>query len=109
MPVSGDDRLLAQRAVAAGLAVQALSDWRMRHTGEGGITDEFYQYSLAGNGWRAGPAAEGGDLRRRHTRWYVKNPCGQRRAGVDAYLLSSLLSVKQAGFRTLIARRQQTL
>ncbi len=35
MPVNGDDRLLAQRAVAAGLAVQALSDWRMRHTGEG--------------------------------------------------------------------------
>ncbi len=35
MPVNGDDRLLAQRAVADGLAVQALSDWRMRHTGEG--------------------------------------------------------------------------
>lgn len=42
-------------------------------------------------------------------RWCVKNPCGQRRAGADAYLLSSLLSVKLAGFRTLIARRQQTL
>jgi hypothetical protein len=70
-----------------------------------GITDEFYQYSLAGNGWRAGPAAEeaiGGG-------WRIKNPCGQRRAGADAYLLSSLLSVKLAGFRTLIARRQQTL
>ena len=41
MPVSGDDRLLAQRAVAAGLAVQALSDWRMRHTGEGGLLMSF--------------------------------------------------------------------
>ena len=41
MPVSGDDRLLAQRAVAAGLAVQALSDWRMRHAGEGGLLMSF--------------------------------------------------------------------
>lgn len=41
MPVNGDDRLLAQRAVAAGLAVQALSDWRMRHTGEGGLLMSF--------------------------------------------------------------------
>lgn len=49
MSVSGDDRLLARRAVVAGLAVQALSDWRIRHAGEG-ITDEFYQYTFAGDG-----------------------------------------------------------
>ncbi len=50
MSVSGDDRLLARRAVVAGLAVQALSDWRIRHAGEGGIIDEFYQYTFAGDG-----------------------------------------------------------
>ncbi|PKD45610.1 hypothetical protein CWS18_27430, partial [Klebsiella pneumoniae] len=38
-----------------------------------------------------------------------KNPCGQRRAGADAYLLSSLPSVKLAGYRAPIARRQPTL
>lgn len=41
MPISGDDRLLARRATAAGLAVQALSDWRIRQLAKG-ITDEFY-------------------------------------------------------------------
>lgn len=49
MSVSGDDRLLVRRAVVAGLAVQALSDWRIRHAGEG-IIDEFYQYTFAGDG-----------------------------------------------------------
>ncbi|MEX7843628.1 PLP-dependent aminotransferase family protein [Klebsiella pneumoniae] len=39
--VSGDDRLLARRAVVAGLAVQALSDWRIRHAGEGGLLMSF--------------------------------------------------------------------
>ena len=38
-----------------------------------------------------------------------KNPCGKRRAGADAYLLSSLPSVKLAGYRAPIARRQPTL
>lgn len=41
MPVSGDDCLLARRATAAGLAVQALSDWRIRHVGEGGLLMSF--------------------------------------------------------------------
>ena len=41
MPVSGDDRLLARRAIAAGLAVQALSDWRIRQAGEGGLLMSF--------------------------------------------------------------------
>ena len=41
MSVSGDDRLLARRAVVAGLAVQALSDWRIRHAGEGGLLMSF--------------------------------------------------------------------
>ena len=41
MSVSGDDRLLARRAVVAGLAVQALSDWRIRHAGEGGLLKSF--------------------------------------------------------------------
>ncbi|MFO5573857.1 aminotransferase class I/II-fold pyridoxal phosphate-dependent enzyme, partial [Klebsiella pneumoniae] len=41
MSVSGDDRLLVRRAVVAGLAVQALSDWRIRHAGEGGLLMSF--------------------------------------------------------------------
>ncbi|MCS5990502.1 hypothetical protein LNP02_10960 [Klebsiella variicola subsp. variicola] len=41
MPVSGNDRLLARQAVEAGLAVQALSDWRLRHAGEGGLLMSF--------------------------------------------------------------------
>lgn len=41
MSVSGDDRLLARRAVVAGLAVQALSDWRIRHAGVGGLLMSF--------------------------------------------------------------------
>ena len=42
-------RSAARAAVVAGLAVQALSDWRIRHAGEG-IIDEFYQYTFAGDG-----------------------------------------------------------
>lgn len=41
MRVKGDDRALAARARAAGLAVQALSDWRMTSKGEGGILMSF--------------------------------------------------------------------
>lgn len=37
MRVSGDDRALVAKARKAGLAVQALSDWRMVSQGEGGI------------------------------------------------------------------------
>ncbi|OAT16549.1 GntR family transcriptional regulator/aspartate aminotransferase [Buttiauxella noackiae ATCC 51607] len=37
MRVSGDDRALVAKARNAGLAVQALSDWRMVSQGEGGI------------------------------------------------------------------------
>lgn len=37
VPVSGDDRALAERAQSAGLAVQALSDWRLNGVGEGGL------------------------------------------------------------------------
>lgn len=41
MRVKGNDRELAARALAAGLAVQALSDWRLLPTGEGGILMSF--------------------------------------------------------------------
>lgn len=41
MRVKGDDRERVTRARAAGLAVQALSDWRMESKGEGGILMTF--------------------------------------------------------------------
>ncbi len=41
MRVKGDDRALVARARAAGLAVQALSDWRTISKGEGGILMSF--------------------------------------------------------------------
>ncbi len=41
MRVKGDDRALVARARASGLAVQALSDWRMASKGEGGILMSF--------------------------------------------------------------------
>ena len=41
MRVSGDDRALVAKAREAGLAVQALSDWRMVSKGEGGILMSF--------------------------------------------------------------------
>lgn len=41
VPVTGDDRVLAKKAAAAGLAVQALSDWRMEHKGECGLLMSF--------------------------------------------------------------------
>lgn len=41
MRVNGDDRVLVEKARKAGLAVQALSDWRMVSRGEGGILMSF--------------------------------------------------------------------
>ena len=41
LPVEGDDRVLAQRARDAGLAVQALSDWRIVQEGAGGLLMGF--------------------------------------------------------------------
>lgn len=41
MRVNGDDRALVEKARKAGLAVQALSDWRMVSQGEGGILMSF--------------------------------------------------------------------
>jgi GntR family transcriptional regulator/MocR family aminotransferase len=41
MRVSGDDRAWVAKARQAGLAVQALSDWRMVSKGEGGILMSF--------------------------------------------------------------------
>ncbi len=41
LPVEGDDRALAQRAQDAGLAVQALSDWRIMQEGAGGLLVGF--------------------------------------------------------------------
>ncbi|MFK3706230.1 GntR family transcriptional regulator/MocR family aminotransferase [Raoultella sp. BIGb0138] len=43
--VEGDDRTLARRARQAGLAVQALSDWRMHSHGEGGLLVSFTNVS----------------------------------------------------------------
>ena len=37
----GDDIALARKASAAGLAVQALSDWRIQSSGEGGLLLSF--------------------------------------------------------------------
>ncbi|MBW5979732.1 hypothetical protein CGB73_11060 [Klebsiella sp. 11263] len=45
--VAGDDRLLAQRARRAGLAVQALSDWRMESRGDGGLIMSFTNLTSA--------------------------------------------------------------
>ncbi|EMP0252777.1 TPA: PLP-dependent aminotransferase family protein [Klebsiella michiganensis] len=45
--VAGDDRPLAQRARRAGLAVQALSDWRMETRGEGGLIMSFTNLTSA--------------------------------------------------------------
>ncbi|MCL3783045.1 PLP-dependent aminotransferase family protein, partial [Prolixibacteraceae bacterium JC049] len=45
--VAGDDRLLAQLARQAGLAVQALSDWRMESRGEGGLIMSFTNLTSA--------------------------------------------------------------
>lgn len=39
--VSGDDRALARKAQQAGLAAQALSDWRMQSLGAGGLLVSF--------------------------------------------------------------------
>lgn len=41
MRIKGDDRALVEKARASGLAVQALSDWRMDSVGEGGILMSF--------------------------------------------------------------------
>lgn len=41
MRVNGDDRALVEKARKAGLAVQALSDWRMVSQGDGGILMSF--------------------------------------------------------------------
>lgn len=41
MRVNGDDRALVEKARKTGLAVQALSDWRMVSQGEGGILMSF--------------------------------------------------------------------
>lgn len=45
--VSGDDRELARRGQRAGLAVQALSDWRLRSCGEGGLLMSFTNLTSA--------------------------------------------------------------
>ena len=47
MRVKGNDRSLVARARAAGLAVQALSDWRMIPQGEGGILMSFTNVTSA--------------------------------------------------------------
>lgn len=41
VPVEHEDSELARKAVAAGLAVQALSDWRIAHAGEKGLLMSF--------------------------------------------------------------------
>lgn len=41
MRVDGDDKALVEKARASGLAVQALSDWRMQSIGGGGILMSF--------------------------------------------------------------------
>ncbi|MEW7312015.1 PLP-dependent aminotransferase family protein [Buttiauxella gaviniae] len=48
MRVRGDDRGLVAKARAAGLAVQALSDWRMVSQGEGGILMSFTNLTSQG-------------------------------------------------------------
>lgn len=45
MRMQGDDRAMVAKARAAGLAVQALSDWRMTSAGEGGIVMSFTNIS----------------------------------------------------------------
>lgn len=45
MSVDGDDRALATRGREAGLAVQALSDWRMASQGPGGLLMSFTNIS----------------------------------------------------------------
>ncbi len=50
MAVKGDDREQARRCQRAGLAVQALSDWRMLSRGEGGLLMSFYEYNVGGDG-----------------------------------------------------------
>lgn len=39
--VDGDDRMMARRAREAGLAVQAITDWRMAHPGDAGLIMSF--------------------------------------------------------------------
>lgn len=39
--VKGDDRMMARRAREAGLAVQAVNDWRMAHCGGAGLIMSF--------------------------------------------------------------------
>ena len=41
MSVSGEDTVLVRKANLAGLAVQALTDWRITSTGKGGILLSF--------------------------------------------------------------------
>ena len=41
VPVTGNDSEMASKAVKAGLAVQAISDWRMAHKGESGLLMSF--------------------------------------------------------------------
>lgn len=45
--VSGDDRQLALRGRQAGLAIQALSDWRMDSRGEGALLMSFTNLTSA--------------------------------------------------------------
>jgi transcriptional regulator, GntR family len=45
MSVEGDDRELAQKGRRAGLAVQALSDWRLESRGAGGLLMSFTNIS----------------------------------------------------------------
>ena len=47
MAVKGDDREQARRCQRAGLAVQALSDWRMLSRGEGGLLMSFTNITSA--------------------------------------------------------------
>lgn len=43
--VEGDDNTVAEKARAAGLAVQALSHWRIEHHGPGGLLLSFTNIS----------------------------------------------------------------
>ena len=61
MSVDGDDVALVRKANQAGLAVQALSRWRITSEGKGNIA-VIYQYQLGGNGATGGvPTADGAD------------------------------------------------
>jgi hypothetical protein len=75
---------------AAGLAVQALSDWRMQSRRRG-LLMSFTNMTLAGDGDGGGAEAE----RRAVFAGAIKSP--EDSAGADAYLLSSLRFQKAPG------------